>query len=100
MFLGYLAFGGMLAVQFLAVVAALKWNADMSATNGLHRGTRITGNECSAGCGTDSAIQSAAVLEHFRAKHVLELENVENRISQEDNDRGGRLALPFSKRRI
>ena len=57
-----LAFAGIVVAQFLAVVAASKWNASASAMVDLHRGARTTGNECSAGRETKRAIQSAAAL--------------------------------------
>lgn len=56
------AFGGYVVAQFLAVVAASKWNASTSATDDPHRGARITGNERSAGRETNRSIQSAAAL--------------------------------------
>lgn len=60
--LGALVFSGIVVAQFLAVVAASKWNASTSATDDLHRGARTTGNEHSAGRETNRSIQSAAAL--------------------------------------
>lgn len=61
-FIGNLAFAGIVIAQFLAVVAVSAWNADMPATNDVHRGERAAGPERSRDREANRAIRSTAML--------------------------------------